>query len=57
MREAVQAANAEIACVDGLLVRRSLPAAIRQIEIDHLIPLCLGGADDPSNLWPQPRRS
>ena len=27
------------------------------MEIDHLIPLCLGGADDPSNLWPQPRRS
>jgi hypothetical protein len=26
-------------------------------EIDHLIPLCLGGSDDPSNLWPQPRRS
>jgi hypothetical protein len=26
-------------------------------EIDHLVPLCLGGSDDPSNLWPQPRRS
>ena len=26
-------------------------------EIDHLIPLCLGGSDDASNLWPQPRRS
>ncbi len=26
-------------------------------EIDHLIPLCLGGSDDPSNLWPQPRRT
>jgi hypothetical protein len=26
-------------------------------EIDHLIPLCLGGGDDASNLWPQPRRS
>ena len=26
-------------------------------EIDHLIPLCLGGADDVSNLWPQPRRT
>lgn len=23
-------------------------------EIDHLIPLELGGADDKSNLWPQP---
>ena len=26
-------------------------------EIDHLIPLDLGGADDDANLWPQPRRS
>jgi hypothetical protein len=26
-------------------------------EVDHLIPLCLGGADDDKNLWPQPRRS
>jgi hypothetical protein len=26
-------------------------------EIDHLIPLCLGGSDDLSNLWAQPRRS
>jgi hypothetical protein len=22
-------------------------------EVDHLIPLCLGGADTLSNLWPQ----
>jgi hypothetical protein len=22
-------------------------------EIDHLIPLCLGGADEAANLWPQ----
>jgi hypothetical protein len=27
------------------------------VEIDHLIPLCLGGADTDSNLWPEPRRS
>jgi hypothetical protein len=26
-------------------------------EIDHLIPLCLGGSDEDRNLWPQPRRS
>ena len=26
-------------------------------EVDHLIPLCLGGADDDKNLWPAPRRS
>jgi hypothetical protein len=24
------------------------------MEIDHLIPLELGGADDVKNLWPQP---
>ena len=28
-----------------------------QYEVDHLIPLCLGGADDDRNLWPEPRRS
>jgi hypothetical protein len=26
------------------------------IEIDHLIPLGVGGADDDRNLWPEPRR-
>jgi len=26
-------------------------------EVDHLVPLCLGGADDDRNLWPEPRRS
>jgi hypothetical protein len=26
-------------------------------EIDHLIPLCLGGSNVFSNLWPQARRS
>jgi hypothetical protein len=24
-------------------------------EIDHLIPLGIGGADDDRNLWPEPR--
>jgi hypothetical protein len=33
------------------------PGAHPQFEIDHLIPLCLGGADTDSNLWPEPRRS
>ena len=28
-----------------------------QYEVDHLIPLCLGGADSDLNLWPEPRRS
>jgi hypothetical protein len=26
-------------------------------EVDHLIPLCLGGADSDANRWPEPRRS
>ena len=26
-------------------------------EIDHLLPLELGGADDERNLWPEPRQS
>jgi hypothetical protein len=25
-------------------------------EIDHLIPLSIGGSDDDRNLWPEPRR-
>ncbi len=29
----------------------------RDFEIDHLIPLGIGGADDVRNLWPEPRRS
>lgn len=33
------------------------PGAHPDYEIDHLIPLCLGGSDDPSNTWPQPQRS
>jgi hypothetical protein len=29
---------------------------MHDFELDHLIPLALGGApDDPANLWPQPR--
>jgi hypothetical protein len=28
-------------------------AARGEWEIDHLIPLCLGGADEAANLWPQ----
>src|SRR5271157_2904996 len=43
---------------DEVLARYRLPpGAHPDYEIDHLIPLCLGGSDDPSNLWPQPRRS
>jgi len=43
---------------DEILRRYGLPPGPHpDYEIDHLIPLCLGGSDDPSNLWPQPRRS
>jgi hypothetical protein len=30
-------------------------AARAEWEIDHLVPLCLGGADEAANLWPQNR--
>jgi hypothetical protein len=43
---------------DEVLLRYGLPVGQHpDFEIDHLIPLCLGGADDFSNLWPQPRQS
>jgi hypothetical protein len=43
---------------DDILTRYGLPPGTHpDYEIDHLIPLCLGGSDDPSNLWPEPRRS
>jgi hypothetical protein len=43
---------------DEILTRYGLPPGTHpDFEIDHLIPLCLGGGDDLSNLWPQPRRS
>jgi hypothetical protein len=43
---------------DAVLIRYGLPpGAHPNYEIDHLVPLCLGGSDDDANLWPQPRRS
>jgi hypothetical protein len=43
---------------DEVLARYGLrPGQHPDYEIDHLIPLCLGGSDDFANLWPQPRRS
>jgi hypothetical protein len=43
---------------DKILTRYGLPPGTHpDYEIDHLIPWCLGGSDDPSNLWAQPRRS
>ena len=43
---------------DRILMEYGLPAGPHpDFEIDHLIPLELGGADEDSNLWPQRRRS
>jgi hypothetical protein len=43
---------------DRILAECGLPTGPHpDWEVDHLIPLCLGGADDDRNLWPQPRRS
>jgi hypothetical protein len=39
-----------------LVIHASVSTAVPRYA-SHLIPLCLGGSDDPSNLWPQPRRS
>jgi hypothetical protein len=43
---------------DRILAEYGLPPGPhRDYEMDHLIPLCLGGADSDANLWPEPRRS
>ena len=33
------------------------PGPHPDFEVDHLIPLGIGGADADANLWPEPRRS
>jgi hypothetical protein len=33
------------------------PGPHPDFELDHLIPLGIGGADSDANLWPEPRRS
>jgi hypothetical protein len=43
---------------DRIITEYGLPAGPHpDHEIDHLIPLGLGGSDDDANLWPEPRRS
>ena len=43
---------------DRIMAEYGLPLGPHpQYEVDHLIPLCLGGADSDLNLWPEPRRS
>jgi hypothetical protein len=43
---------------DRVMVEYGLPAGPHlDFEIDHLIPLGIGGAHSDANLWPEPRRS
>jgi hypothetical protein len=43
---------------DRIMLEYGLPPGPHpQYEIDHLVPLGIGGADDDRNLWPEPRRS
>jgi hypothetical protein len=43
---------------DRILQRDGLPPGPHpNYEVDHRVPLCLGGSDDDANLWAQPRRS
>jgi hypothetical protein len=42
---------------DAIMGAYGLPGGRREAyEIDHLIPLSIGGSDDDQNLWPEPRR-
>ena len=43
---------------DHIMAEYGLPSGPHpDYEVDHLIPLGIGGADDDRNLWPEPRRS
>ena len=43
---------------DRIMAEYGLPPGPHpDFEIDHLVPLGIGGADSDSNLWPEPRRS
>jgi hypothetical protein len=43
---------------DRILGEYGLPSGPHpDFEIDHLVSLSIGGADDDRNLWPEPRRS
>jgi hypothetical protein len=42
---------------DAIMAAYGLPGGRHEAyEIDHLIPLSIGGSDDDANLWPEPRR-
>jgi hypothetical protein len=43
---------------DAIMAEYGLPGGRHpDIEVDHLIPLGIGGADSDANLWPEPRVS
>jgi hypothetical protein len=43
---------------DHIMLEYGLPAGAHpSFEVDHLIPLGLGGGDDDKNLWSEPRRN
>ena len=43
---------------DAIMAKYGLPGGRHSdYEIDHLIPLGIGGADSDANLWPEPRVS
>ena len=43
---------------DRIMLEYGLPVGSHPTyEVDHLLSLNLGGADDDRNLWPEPRRS
>jgi hypothetical protein len=43
---------------DRIMAEYGLPPGPHpDYEVDHMIPLCVGGADDDRNLWAEPRRS
>jgi hypothetical protein len=42
---------------DAIMAAYGLPGGPHEAyEIDHLIPLSIGGSDADQNLWPEPRR-
>jgi hypothetical protein len=43
---------------DRIMIEYGLsPGSHPDYEVDHLVPLGIGGADDDANLWAEPRRS
>jgi hypothetical protein len=43
---------------DRIMAEYGLPTGPHpDYEVDHLVPLGIGGADDDKNLWAEPRRS